>query len=104
MSGRSIGPYSNKTLQPLGGKSNQGGHRFGEMEVWGILGHGAKNQLKDFLTTQSDSVGLKSKLLADIIRNPDLLNNLEEIDEQPQSLKLLNAYLKVLGIEISYDE
>ncbi len=104
MSARSIGPYSNKTLQPLGGKSNQGGHRFGEMEVWGLLGHGAKNQLKDFLTTQSDSVGLKSKLLADIIRNPDLLNTSEEIDEKPQSLKLLNSYLKVLGIEISYDE
>ena len=104
MSARSIGPYSNKTLQPLGGKSNQGGHRLGEMEVWGLLGHGANNQLTDFLTTQSDSIGLKNELLADIIKNPELLSATEDFDKKPQSLRLLDANLKIFGIEISDDE
>jgi len=99
MSARSIGPYSKKTLQPLGGKSKQGGHRLGEMEVWATMGHGAKNLLKDFLTVQSDSPGLKNELLADILQNPELIIS-DNLDKRPQSLRLLEAYLKNLNLNL----
>ncbi len=99
MSARSIGPYSKKTLQPLGGKSRQGGHRCGEMEVWSLLAHGANDLLKDFLTVQSDSPGKKNKLLAEILSNPELSEG-DNSDLTPQSLRLFEANLRVLGLEI----
>ncbi|MCK5016511.1 MAG: hypothetical protein KAS32_05495, partial [Candidatus Peribacteraceae bacterium] len=98
MSARSIGPYSKKTLQPLGGKSKQGGHRLGEMETWALQAHGAQNLLEDFLTVQSDSSGLKNQFLAEVLHNPDL--NITKTDSRPQSLKLLDAYLMVMGLGI----
>jgi DNA-directed RNA polymerase beta subunit len=99
MSARSIGPYSKKTLQPLGGKSKQGGHRLGEMEVWALFGHGANNFAKDLLTVQADSPELKNKLLADILNNPDLALS-ENSDSKPQSLRLLEVYLRVIGLDL----
>jgi DNA-directed RNA polymerase subunit beta len=99
MSARSIGPYSKKTLQPLGGKSRGGGHRCGEMEVWALMAHGANNLLKDFLTVQSDSPGKKNKLLAKMLSNPELSEN-DSSDNTPQSLRLFKANLKVLGLEL----
>ncbi|MCK5016003.1 MAG: hypothetical protein KAS32_02935, partial [Candidatus Peribacteraceae bacterium] len=98
MSARSIGPYSKKTLQPLGGKSKQGGHRLGEMETWALQAHGAQNLLEDFLTVQSDSSGLKNQFLAEVLHNPDL--NVTKTDPRPQSLKLLDSYLMVMGLGI----
>ena len=102
MSARSIGPYSKKTLQPLGGKARQGGHRLGEMEVWSLLGHGAGDLLETLLTAHSDSPGRKNKLLADILQNPMLID--ETQDNKPQSLRLLDARLRVLGLEMYMDE
>jgi len=99
MAARSIGPYSKKTLQPLGGKSRSGGHRFGEMETWALLAHGGTNFLRDLLTVQSDSPGLKNKLLTkDILNNPSLSD--DSFDDRPQSMKLLEAYLDILGLKI----
>lgn len=99
MSARSIGPYSKKTLQPLGGKSRLGGHRLGEMESWSIIAHGAEDLLTDFLTLQSDSPGLKNKFLANVLQNPELAEN-NTSDDKPQSLRLFEAYLKVLGLKL----
>lgn len=99
MSARSIGPYSKKTLQPLGGKSRLGGHRLGEMESWSLIAHGAEDLLTDFLTLQSDSPGLKNKFLASVLQNPDLADS-NTSDDKPQSLRLFEAYLRVLGLEL----
>lgn len=102
LSARSIGPYSKKTMQPLGGKARHGGHRCGEMEVWALLAHGSGNLLKDFLTVQSDSPGKKNELLASILNNPDLCEG-DDSDHKPQSLRLFEANLKTLGLDIKYD-
>lgn len=99
ISARSIGPYSKKTLQPLGGKSRGGAHKFGEMETWALMAHGAEKLLEDFTTVQSDSPGLKNKLLAEILGNPDLVHD-DNYDIKPQSLRLMDSYLKVLGLNI----
>ena len=99
LSSRSIGPYSRKTLQPLGGKKRMGGHKLGEMEVWALLSHNATNFLHDFLTVHSDSPGMKNELLAKILENPSLVES-DKSDRVPQSLRLLSAYLAVLGIQI----
>ena len=99
MSARSIGPYSKKTLQPLGGKSKQGGHKLGEMEVWALSGHGAHDLLKDFLTVHSDSPELKNRLLAETLNNPELVMS-DNSDSKPQSLRLLEVSLKILGLEL----
>jgi len=100
MSARSIGPYSQKTLQPLGGRSNQGGHKLGEMEVWSLKAYGADGFLSDLLTIHSDSSGYKNRTLSDILKNPDLINEDNSEDNKPISLKLLEANLNSLGIEI----
>ena len=104
MSSRSIGPYSKRTSQPLGGKKRRGGHRLGEMEVWAMLSHGANNFLRELLTTHSDSIGKKSKVLAEILQNPELSRDDEEQDDTPQSLKVLDSYLKQMGIQIEFDK
>lgn len=99
ISARSIGPYSQKTLQPLGGKSNMGGHRLGEMEVWSLFTYDANDLLKSLLTTHSDSSGLKNKIIKDILDNEHLNDMIEEDDIKPISLKLLEHYCKILGLE-----
>lgn len=96
---RSIGPYNKNTMQPVGGKKNMGGHRLGEMEIWALIAHGATNLIKDFLTTQSDSPKKKNILLSKILQNPEL-STVETMDDRPQSFRLLEAYLKTLGLEI----
>lgn len=98
-SARSIGPYSKKTLQPLGGKSKLGGHRLGEMETWALMAHGAKGLLSDILTIQSDSPGRKNKFLANVLQNPELAAS-DQSDTTPQSLRLLENYLNILGLRI----
>lgn len=97
VSARSIGPYSNKTLQPLGGRSSQGGHRLGEMEVWSLLAYDAMDLLKSFLTVHSDSSGLKNRAISDILQNDDLK---DDSDIKPVSLALLESNMNVLGIKL----
>jgi len=102
LSARSIGPYNKKTSQPISGKSNRGGHRLGEMEVWALLAHDAKRFLNDILTTHSDSIGKKNKVLAEILQNPSLVSDDEDLDDKPQSLRVMEAYLNTMGLTMDY--
>jgi DNA-directed RNA polymerase beta subunit len=104
ISARSIGPYNKKTSQPMGGKSNRGGHRLGEMEVWAWLAHNAKDYLKDLLTVHSDSVAKKNAMLADILQNPMLIDEDEDKDNRPQSLRILESYLNVVGLSLNFGD
>lgn len=96
---RSIGPYSLITQQPLGGKAQFGGQRFGEMEVWALEGYGAAHILQEMLTIKSDDVPgraatYESILKGEPIRTPNL----------PASFNLLVAELKSLGLSIEVKE
>ncbi len=92
---RSIGPYSLITQQPLGGKAQFGGQRFGEMEVWALEGYGARHVLQEMLTIKSDDVMGRSAAYESIIRG-------EEIKEPniPASFNVLVAELKSLSLNI----
>ncbi len=92
---RSIGPYSLITQQPLGGKAQFGGQRFGEMEVWALEGYGARHILQEMLTIKSDDVMGRSAAYESIIRG-------EEIREPniPASFNVLVAELKSLALNI----
>ena len=96
---RSIGPYSLITQQPLGGKAQFGGQRFGEMEVWALEGYGASNILQEMLTVKSDDVAGRAAtyeaiLKGDPIKNPNI----------PASFNLLVLELKSLGLNIEVKE
>src|SRR3989338_2373955 len=71
---RSIGPYSLITQQPLGGKAQSGGQRFGEMEVWALLGYGAAYTLREMLTVKSDDILGRSEVFDAIIKNEQIRN------------------------------
>ena len=68
---RSIGPYSLVTQQPLGGKAQFGGQRFGEMEVWALEAYGAAYTLQEILTVKSDDVAGRTKVYESIVRGED---------------------------------
>ena len=92
---RSIGPYSLITQQPLGGKAQFGGQRFGEMEVWALEGYGAAHTLQEMLTIKSDDVigratTYESILKGEPIRNPNI----------PASFNLLVLEMKSLGLSV----
>ena len=70
---RSIGPYSLVTQQPLGGKAQFGGQRFGEMEVWALEAYGAAYTLQEMLTVKSDDVAGRTKVYEAIVRGDDTL-------------------------------
>ncbi|MDR2676631.1 MAG: DNA-directed RNA polymerase subunit beta [Endomicrobium sp.] len=95
MHARSTGPYSLVTRQPLGGKAQFGGQRFGEMEVWAIEGYGAAHTLREFLTVKSDDVDGRIKMYDSIIRG-------ESISKPgvPESFKVLVNELKALGLNV----
>ncbi|MDR1695399.1 MAG: DNA-directed RNA polymerase subunit beta [Endomicrobium sp.] len=95
MHARSTGPYSLITRQPLGGKAQFGGQRFGEMEVWAIEGYGAAHILQEFLTVKSDDVDGRVKMYDSIIRG-------ESISEPgvPESFKVLVSELKALSLNV----
>jgi len=99
---RSIGPYSSKTLQPINTSKSKGSNRLGEMEASALLSHGANDLLKDFMTIQSDAIGLKNKFLAKLVNNPHSSVEDFEIDK-PNSLMLFDVYLKMLGF-LAIDE
>ena len=92
---RSIGPYSLITQQPLGGKAQFGGQRFGEMEVWALEGYGAAHTLQEMLTIKSDDVPGRSKTYESIIKG-------EEIEKLnvPESFNVLIRELKGLGLNV----
>jgi DNA-directed RNA polymerase subunit beta len=92
---RSIGPYSLITQQPLGGKAQFGGQRFGEMEVWALEGYGAAHTLQEMLTIKSDDVPGRSKAYESIIKG-------EEIEKLnvPESFNVLIRELKGLGLDV----
>jgi DNA-directed RNA polymerase subunit beta len=92
---RSTGPYSLITRQPLGGKAQFGGQRFGEMEVWAIEGYGAAHVLQEFLTVKSDDANGRTKMYEAIIRG-------ESVTEPgiPESFKVLVRELQSLGVNV----
>lgn len=97
LSARSIGTYNRKTMQPLGGRKHGGGQRLGEMETSCLIGHEGLENLHEFMTTKSDCIDLKNEYIrrtleADFIRE-------EESSEVPESVKLLQSYLTVIGIK-----
>tara|TARA_A100001011_G_scaffold364844_1_gene416010 strand:- start:361 stop:1137 length:777 start_codon:yes stop_codon:yes gene_type:complete len=92
---RSIGPYSLVTQQPLGGKAQFGGQRFGEMEVWALEAYGASYTLQEMLTVKSDDVSGRTKAYETIVRGDD---NIES--GIPESFNVLIMELKSLGLNI----
>jgi len=92
---RSIGPYSLITQQPLGGKAQFGGQRFGEMEVWAIEAYGAANTLQEILTIKSDDVTGRAKAYESIIKG-EPINRLNV----PESFNVLVRELKGLGLDV----
>lgn len=98
MHARSIGPYSLITQQPLGGKANFGGQRFGEMEVWALEAFGASHILQEILTLKSDDVVGRSKAYEAIVKGDTM-----PIPNLPESLNVLLHELKGLGLSIRMD-
>ena len=98
LAARGIGSYAKRTLQPLGGRKNKGGQRCGEMETACIIGHDAPCNLFEFLTTKSDCIDLKNRYIRNFI-DTDLVDESKELDKRPESVKLLNAYLTVIGVD-----
>jgi DNA-directed RNA polymerase subunit beta len=92
---RSIGPYSLITQQPLGGRSQFGGQRFGEMEVWALEGYGAAYTLQEMLTIKSDDVLGRAAAYQSILKNKKIEN-----PNIPASFSLLVNELKSLGLNI----
>ena len=98
MHARSIGPYSLITQQPLGGKANFGGQRFGEMEVWAIEAFGASHVLQEILTIKSDDVTGRSKAYEAIVKGDPM-----PTPGIPESLNVLLHELRGLGLSITLD-
>jgi DNA-directed RNA polymerase subunit beta len=92
---RSIGPYSLITQQPLGGKAQSGGQRFGEMEVWALEGYGASNILREMLTIKSDDIRGRAATFDAIIKG-------EKIREPnaPASFSVMLNYLRGLCLDV----
>ncbi|WP_238783865.1 DNA-directed RNA polymerase subunit beta [Blattabacterium cuenoti] len=99
MHSRSIGPYSLITQQPLGGKAQFGGQRFGEMEVWALEAFGASNILREILTVKSDDVIGRAKTYESIVKGIDLPE-----PNNPESFNVLCYELKGLGLDINLEE
>ena len=99
MHARSIGPYSLITQQPLGGKAQFGGQRFGEMEVWALEAYGASSTLREILTVKSDDVMGRAKTYESIVKG-------EAMPEPglPESFNVLMHELKGLGLDIRLEE
>ena len=92
---RSTGPYSLITQQPLGGKAQGGGQRFGEMEVWALEGYGASNVLREMLTVKSDDITGRSGAFDAIVKCNDV-----EQTNIPESFNVLLNYLRGLSLDI----
>ena len=95
---RSIGPYSLVTQQPLGGKAQFGGQRFGEMEVWALEAYGAAYTLQEMLTVKSDDVSGRTKVYEAIVREQDTFEA-----GIPESFNVLVKELKSLGLNVDLE-
>ncbi len=98
MHARSIGPYSLITQQPLGGKAQFGGQRFGEMEVWALEAFGASNILRELLTIKSDDITGRAKAYESIVKG----DNLPE-PNIPESFNVLVHELRGLALDVKFD-
>jgi DNA-directed RNA polymerase subunit beta len=98
MHARSKGPYSMITHQPLGGKAQFGGQRFGEMEVWALEAYGASNILRELLTIKSDDIIGRAKAYESIVKG-------ENIPEPniPESFNVLIHELRGLALDVKFD-
>jgi DNA-directed RNA polymerase subunit beta len=97
MHARSIGPYSLITQQPLGGKAQFGGQRFGEMEVWALEAFGASNILREILTVKSDDITGRAKAYEAIVKGDNITNI-----STPESFNVLLHELRGLGLEVTF--
>jgi DNA-directed RNA polymerase subunit beta len=95
MHARATGPYSLITQQPLGGKAQAGGQRFGEMEVWALEAYGAAHTLQEILTTKSDDVGGRTKLYNALVRGKNTPES-----SIPESFNVLVKELEGLGLNV----
>jgi DNA-directed RNA polymerase subunit beta len=98
MHARSVGPYSLITQQPLGGKSQSGGQRFGEMEVWALEGYGAAYTLREMLTVKSDDIMGRTATFDALIKG----QNLKE-PNMPASFKVMLNYLRGLSLDVKLE-
>jgi DNA-directed RNA polymerase subunit beta len=96
---RSTGPYAMVTQQPLGGKAQMGGQRFGEMEVWALEAYGAANTLQEILTIKSDDVIGRSKAYESIIKNDEIRG-----PRIPESFNVLVKELQSLGMAVELEK
>jgi DNA-directed RNA polymerase subunit beta len=96
---RSTGPYSMITQQPLGGKAQFGGQRFGEMEVWALEAYGAANILQELLTVKSDDVDGRMKIYESIVRGDDTFEA-----GIPESFNVLVKEMRSLGLNVELIE
>ena len=92
---RAVGPYSLVTQQPLGGKAQHGGQRFGEMEVWALEAYGAAYNLQEMLTVKSDDVSGRAKIYESIVRGQNILEA-----DRPESFNVLLKEMQSLGLDI----
>jgi DNA-directed RNA polymerase subunit beta len=98
MHARSTGPYSLVTQQPLGGKAQFGGQRFGEMEVWALEAYGASYTLQEMLTVKSDDVAGRTKVYENIVKGE------HKIDAgMPESFNVLTKEIRSLGIDVDLE-
>jgi DNA-directed RNA polymerase subunit beta len=95
---RSIGPYSLVTQQPLGGKAQFGGQRFGEMEVWALEAYGAAYTLQEMLTVKSDDVAGRTKVYEAIVRGDDSFEA-----GVPESFNVLVKEMRALGLNVELE-
>ena len=92
---RAVGPYSLVTQQPLGGKAQYGGQRFGEMEVWAMEAYGAAYTLQELLTVKSDDVQGRTRIYENIVKGDNTLDA-----GIPESFNVLVKEMESLGIEV----
>jgi DNA-directed RNA polymerase subunit beta len=93
---RSIGPYSLITQQPLGGKAQEGGQRFGEMEVWALEGYGASHVLREMLTVKSDDIVGRTKMYEAIVKGENMM-----LPGLPESFNVLVKEMQSLALDVN---
>ena len=98
MHARSTGPYSLVTQQPLGGKAQFGGQRFGEMEVWALQAYGAAHVLREILTIKSDDIEGRSKVYSALVKGEDLPE-----PTRPEAFNVFMKEIQGLGLDIDLD-
>ena len=98
MHARSTGPYSLVTQQPLGGKAQFGGQRFGEMEVWALEAYGASYTLQEMLTVKSDDVTGRAKVYENMVKGEHAIDA-----GMPESFNVLVKEIRSLGIDIDLE-